>query len=279
MLNFLNKPYPFNDDLKHNARVVLFISLGVLAFLVVFQPVEIKNLSRREISYLAAGFAGSTFLVLTLNLIIIPSLFNRLFSNINWDIKKEILWNTWIILAISSSDLLIYSELFGIIDITFNDILRILLLGFIPVAVLIIINQDRLMRSHLKSADMLNRKLIESKQQKAKLVHFESDYRKDDLIISPESLLAVKSADNYIEVYYYSDNHVKKQMVRSSLDRTEKQLSEFDFILRCHRSYIVNINYINEIRGNSQGYILSVENLDFNILVSQRYINELKKMI
>ena len=33
MLKFLNKPYPFNDDLKDNTRIIFFISLGVFVFL------------------------------------------------------------------------------------------------------------------------------------------------------------------------------------------------------------------------------------------------------
>jgi len=182
MLNFLHKPYPFNDDLKHNAKTILFISLGVLVFLLIFQPIEVSEFSQKEIFYLLSGLALSTFFILTLNLIVIPSLFKKISAN--WDIKREIIWNIWILFAISGSDFVLYTQLFGIININYSDIGRILLLGSLPVAVLIVINQQRLLRSNLKSAQQLNKKLIENKQHKEKLIHFESEYKKDGLILA-----------------------------------------------------------------------------------------------
>lgn len=279
MLKFLNKPYPFNDDLRHNAKIILFISLGVLAFLFVFQPIEIDAFSKKEIIHLVFGLAISTFLVLSVNLIVLPSLFPKIFYNNIWNIKREIIWNLWILLTISSSDLLFYTQLFDVLEIRFLDIGKIVLLGFLPVAVLIVINQERLLRSNLKSAQQLNNKLLESKQQKEKLIHFESDYKKDKLSISPDSLLVIKSADNYIEVYYKSDGVVKKQMIRSSLKKAIETISELDFILRCHRTFIINTNHIKVIEGNSQGYKLYFEMLDFPVSVSQKYIKSLKNTI
>jgi len=279
MLKFLNKPYPFNDDLRYNAKIILFISLGILVFLLIFQPIEINSFSKKEIFYLVTGIAVSTFLVLSFNLLVLPSLFPKIFYNKVWNIKREIIWNIWILLAISSSDFLFYSKLFGVIDINFSDIGKIVLLGLLPVAVLITINQERLLRSHLKYAQQLNKKLIESKQQKEKLIHFESDYKKDNLIIKSDSLILIKSSDNYIEVYYKSDGIVKKQMVRSSLKKAEESIQDFDFIMKCHRTFIVNINHIKEIQGNSQGYKLYIENLDFTALVSQKYIKDFNKII
>ena len=279
MLKFLNKPYPFNDDLKRNAKSILFISFGVIVFLFLFQPIEISSFSNKEIFYLVTGLAVSTFLVLTLNLIVMPSLFPKLFNSGKWDIKREIIWNIWIILAISSSDLLLYSKLLGIFDISFTDIGRIVLLGFLPVAVLIIINQDRLLRSHLRSATLLNEKLIGKKDHDEKLIQFESEYKNDELAIKPDSLYLIISSDNYIEVYYEREGAISKSIVRSTLTKAEQRVGEYDFIFRCHRSYIVNKNHIKEIQGNSQGYKLYFENIESPALVSQKYIPDFKKKI
>ena len=140
-------------------------------------------------------------------------------------------------------------------------------------------NQNRLLRYNLRTAQQLNKKLLDSKQRKQKLIHFESDYKKDSLVIKSESLILIKSADNYIEVYYQNQEAPQKQMIRVSLQKVEKMLSEFDFIKRCHRSFIVNINFIKDIQGNSQGYKLYFEGIDFPALVSQTYINEFNKII
>jgi len=279
MLKFLSKPYPFNDDLKHNAKVILFISFGVLIFLLLFQPLEISSFSKKNIFYLVTGLAISTFLTLSLSLLVLPSLFPKSFDSSKWNIKKEIFWNLWLLFSISSSDLFFYSKLFSILDIGLYDIVKIILLGILPVAVLITINQERLLRSHLKSAQLMNQKLIENKQLKDELVTFESEYKNDNLIIKADSLIFIKSADNYIEVFFESQGIVKNQLIRNTLNQTEKLLKKFDFIMRCHRSFIININRIQEIQGNLQGYKLFFENIDLFAMVSQKYIIEFRKKI
>jgi len=279
MLKFLNKPYPFNDDLRFNAKIILFISLGVLAFLLIFQPIDFAVWSKKEIVYIIAGLVTSTFLVLSLNLIVLPSLFPKIFYKNTWNIKKEILWNLWILVAISSSDFLFYSQITGLFDISFFDITKILLLGLLPVAVLITINQERLLRSHLISAQQLNKQLLEKKQHQKNLIHFVSDYKNTTLTIKADLLIAIKSSDNYIEVYYKNNELVKKQIIRSSLKRVEELINKYEFILRCHRSYIVNIKFINEIQGNPQGFKLFMVDTDFTVPVSQKYIHEFKNKI
>lgn len=279
MLNFLNKPYPFNDDLKYNAKIIFFISIGVLAFFLVFQPIDIRQFTNKEIFYLVSGIAASTFIVLSFSLLLLPSFFPKLFESKSWNIKKEIVWNIWIVLAISASHFLFYSLLFGLLHIHLMDVGRIVVLGFISVSVLITINQNRLLRSHLKTAQKLNKKLEEGKHKKEKLVHFLSEYKKDELTLKSDSIVLIKSSDNYIEVYYLSDGKIVKQMIRSTLKKAEELLSEFDFIIRCHRTFIININHIKEIQGNSQGYKLYFNQIDFPAIVSQKYINEFNILV
>lgn len=277
MLKFLKKPYSFNDDLTHNAQLIFFISIGVFAFLLIFQPIEISSLSTRGLIYFLSGFAASTFFILTLFLIVFPSIFKRLF--VNWNIKREIIWNGLIVVSISCCDLLIYSNIFDITELQYTDIGKTLLLGILTVSVLIIINQNRILRSNLKSAQLLNNKLIENKQQVEKLIHFESEYKNDELVLMPSSLIMIKSADNYIEVFYLINGAVKTQMIRSSLTKAEEKLIDYDYILKCHRSFIVNVKQIKEIKGDSQGYMLFFDKIDVQALVSQRFMNEFKKLI
>ncbi len=277
MLNFLKKSYPFNDDLRHNSKIILFISLGVLGFILIFQPLEISSFSKKEIIYLFAGLVASTFIILTINLIILPSLFPKLFDTSVWNIKREIIWNIWSMLTISVNYYLFYSKMFGIIILDIMDIGKILFLGFIPVATLIIINHNRLLRDHLLTARKMNSKLIENETLKESLIHLVSEYKNDNLIIKAGSLILIRAADNYIEVFFERDGAVKNQMIRSSLKNVEELLSKFDFILKCHRSFIINTNRIIEVEGNSLGYKLFFNGVDFPALVSQKYIDVFKE--
>ncbi len=279
MFKFLKKPYPFNNDLKYNAKLILFISIGVLAYFYLIQPFDISTFSKRQLTYLVGGFAASTFLILSINLIFLPSFFPKLFDTNKWNIKREIIWNLWSILTISTNYFILNAKFLGLSIITGYDILRIIFFGSIPVVAIIVINHNRLLRLHLRTAQQLTSKLLDNKLKKEKLISFESDYKKDGLILKADSVILIKSADNYVEIYYKTDSEIKKQLIRSSLKSIEILIAEFDFIFKCHRSFIINIKHIKEIQGNSLGYKVFFDGVEFPALVSQTYIDAFKKLI
>ena len=110
-------------------------------------------------------------------------------------------------------------------------------------------------------------------------MHFESDYVKDNLSIKVSLLILIRAANNYIEVFWKEGERVKSQMIRTSLLKAELLLKEHKFIFKCHRSFMVNINFIDKIEGNIQGYKLFFDNLDFSIPVSKNFAYELKELI
>ena len=278
-MKFYNKPYPFNEDLKHNAKIIFFISIGLLGVLLIFQPLEFNELNRKDVFYLTTGIAASTFLSLAINLIVLPSLFPKIFNQKRWTIINEVFWNIWIVLTIMLSNFLFYTKLFGYFEISFDIIGKLLLVSVLPVSALITINQDRLLRSHLRSAEALNRKLSNAKISDEILVTFHSNYKSDNLSIRISSLLLVRSASNYIEVFYKENGITKNQMVRCSMLHAEKAVKEFDFMMRCHRMYIINLTHLNKVKGNSQGYQIALEGIEFPVFVSQKYISSFKKIM
>ena len=92
-------------------------------------------------------------------------------------------------------------------------------------------------------------------------------------------LLFIRSANNYIEVFWKEGNFVKNQMVRCSMAYAEELLKEYKFIVKCHRSYIVNISHIDRFEGNLQGYKLYFDNIDFPIPVSKSFASKLQELI
>jgi len=278
MLDFLRKPYPFNDDLKRNAKIIFFISISIFVFLLLFQPLNISSIENRDKIYLIAGLGIITFLSLSLNLLIIPSLFPKVFLLKEWIVWKEILWNLWILFTISFGYFLSYKVL-GILEFDFYMIIKLILFAIMPLTLLIVFNQNRLLKIHLNTANELNERLKESKEIHDKLVHFDSEYQKDKLSIKARLILLIRSADNYIEIFWKDGDSIKKQLIRSTLLKTQDLLKDFNYIFKCHRSYIINVNYIDRIEGNSQGYKLFIENIDFEIPISKNSVSELKEKI
>ena len=278
MLKFLNKPYTFNDDLKHNTKIIFFISMGVCVFLFLFQPLQIDALETREKYFLVIGLGIITFLSLSLNLLILPSLFSKILNGSSWNVKKEILWDLWILFTVGFGYFLYYKAL-GIMAFGFEMIITMILIAIVPTSVLIVFNRNRLLRSNLKTANELNIKLREHKSIQDKLVHFISDYQKDNLSIKVSLILFIRSANNYIEVFWKEAQAVKSQLVRCSLTKAEELLKEDKFIFKCHRSYLANVNHIEKIEGSQQGYRLFFDKVDSPVPVSKNYAEKLKELI
>lgn len=278
MLQFLKKAYPFNDDLKRNSKMIFFISISIFVFLLLFQPLNINALENRDKWLLIAGIGVITFLALSLNLLILPSLLPAIFLKKEWIVWKEIVWNLWNLFVIAFGYFLSY-KILGILEFDFQMVIKLLLIAFFPITILIVFNQNRLLRLHLKTANELNRKLSSSKVVQDKLVHFDSEYQKDKLSIKVRLILLIRSADNYIEIFWQDGNEIKSQLIRSTLLKAHEKLKEYNFIFKCHRSFIVNINYIDKVEGNSQGYRLFFEHVDFEIPVSKNMVNKLKEKI
>jgi len=278
MRNVFNNPYPFSDDLKLNTKIIFFTSLGIFAFLFLFQPFDINSLPVKVKYYLLSGLAGITFLSLSLNLLLIPSLFPKKFTSEGWNIKKEILWYMWILFTILVG-YFFFTNALGAMKFGFAMVIKLLLTAVIPISIVIIVNHNKMLRSHLKLADEISKKLKDNKLVQEKIVYFDSDYQKDSLAINVSLLLLIRSANNYIEVFWKDAENIRNQMVRCSMLYAEELLKDHKFIFKCHRSYIVNINYIDRIEGNSEGYRLFFENVSFPIPVSKNSIERLRELI
>jgi hypothetical protein len=278
MLKILNKPYPFNDDLKYNTRIIFFISIGIFVFLWLFQPFDIGALGTTKKYYLIVGFALITFFALSIYLLLIPSLFPKKFASAAWSVKKEIFWNLWILFTILVG-YFFFTNALGAMKFNFYMVIKLVLTAILPISVMIIVNHNKMLRTNVKKADDLNRQLKEHKQIQEKVINFKSDYQKDSLAIKVSSLLIIRSADNYIEVFWKDGETVRNQMVRCSMTTAEEIVKEHKFIFKCHRSFIVNINYIDRVEGNSQGYKLYFENVSFPVPVSKGLVSKLQELI
>lgn len=278
MWSVFNKPYPFNDDLKHNAKIIFFTSVGVFVFLFLFQPFDIGALPVKERYYLMVGISIVTFLSFSFNLLVVPSLFPKKFSSSSWNVKKEIFWDLWILFT-TLVGYFVVNKYLGVTKVGFSLIIKLVITAIVPITAIIVVNHNKMLRANLKLANELSKKLKENKSIQDKIVYFTSDYQKDSLAIKVNLLLLIRSANNYIEVFWKEGVTIKNQMVRCSTAYAEEILNEYKFIFKCHRSYMVNINYIDKIEGSSQGYRLFFENINFPIPVSKNSVVKLKELI
>ncbi len=278
MLKFLKKAYPFNNDLKHNAKVVFFISVIVGGFLFFFEPFNFNEFSYNERIIIALVISVITFSVLSFDMMVLPSFIKSFMDTQRWNVFKEILWNIWLLTSVAMG-YFVYFRFNPIFEIAPNDAIKIILISIFAISILVILNQNRLMKLNVNQALTLNQKLSSKLNTGHNSVFFESKYKKDSITLTVNSIRVIKSAGNYIEIYFFENGEMSKHFVRSTFVYAEKLLENYNFIFRCHRTYLVNTNFIKEAEGTPQGVKIQVQDLDFLVPVSQNYILKLQEII
>jgi len=76
----------------------------------------------------------------------------------------------------------------------------------------------------------------------------------EKLMMDPNDLLYIKADDNYARVFWKEGNKLNEKLLRITLTRLDKQFNPFPFIVRCHKSFIINLKEEYTVTGNTKGY-------------------------
>jgi hypothetical protein len=99
------------------------------------------------------------------------------------------------------------------------------------------------------------------------------------LTINVDSLYYLESEDNYIKVHYKHNDKITSYMLRCRTRSVEKSL-EGTCMVRCHRSFMVNVVNINHIRKEGKSrYIVLTNNSIKPVPVSKSYFKNLIEKI
>lgn len=221
-----------------------------------------------------------TFITLTFHIIVIPKLFPAAFDALQWTLGKYIIFTTWQLIIMGAVIGFTMHWLYPHSDKTLWESTAItyrLLATYsiVPTVILTMFLRNIMLQQSLKDAITANQELekIETfKEKENKVVHSNvltiySDTTETLCLNLPE-LLFVEANDNYSTFFWREGVSIQKKLLRINLKNVESQLNN-SFTLRCHRSFIVNINAISHITGNANGYRLNIRNTDFSIPVSR----------
>lgn len=91
-------------------------------------------------------------------------------------------------------------------------------------------------------------------------------------------LLFVESSHNYCTLFLFRNSKTEKILIRSSLSRIQEQIKD-NWIIRCHRSYLVNVTKISTLKSNPRGYFLQVSDTETKIPVSRQQLAQVRLSI
>lgn len=105
------------------------------------------------------------------------------------------------------------------------------------------------------------------------LFHLENENGKLLLEVPVSRIICYEADDNYVLTHYLEDDGtVKRSMERISLRRIEQLLAEEQIqFLRVHKSYLINPEFVADLKGRSQAYKLQLKDFDQLVPVSRSY--------
>ena len=281
MLKILQQPYPFGE--KSNIRLLIqSIGEGVFIglFLILFQPFGIIGWTNPDKNFYLAGYGLVTTICGLLLRFGIFKTFTEYHSETKWNVGKEILSIMLLIFLITIGNCVYSIFLFDIeqsLQSFLGMLFAVMVIGIFPATFGVMLNYIIQLKKYNKpvlvqhSQIIDNQGVIENKMRNAARLKLIAENEKDFLTLSSDNLFYIESSDNYSTVFYQKeDGKLQKELIRSSLTRLESQISS-ENIVRCHRSFIVNLDKVEKITGNAQGYKLHLQSPELLVPVARKY--------
>ena len=276
LLNFLKQPYPFYYEGKKLLQISGVLFLIALFFNYMLQPFDV-NPQEQKMHYFWICFIHSSTPILVL---LCAALICRLFPKAtdDWKIKNECILVFFLVLFTGIAQFLIR-------DLIYNnpmnwswryfieEISNSFIAGIFIAPIILSINLNRQQTKNSQKADLISSSITEVKElQNSTSVTIETDVKSEKFDFESHSFIYAKAEGNYAEIFLKKEDKVQKLIKRIPIKNLEMQLSAFPFIIKTHRSVLLNLNFIEKVTGNAQGYKVQLKDCPDTVPVSRNFI-------
>jgi hypothetical protein len=279
----INKFSQVTQLLNDRLKLPIGISFGIFLFILFFQPFPLDRFDFNNRLLFVAGFGAIAFLFMFLIRLVIPRIIKN--KNIKED---EPALNSYleglVISILCSVAFTFYLRYVGSVSISFFIVFKIALICLFPPVVLmlsdrikVLIQQNDLLVSERKMTQKQIEKYEEDNLNKS--ISFVSETGNEDLTLLIAELVFVQSADNYVEIAYSEDANIRKKLIRNTLKNIEIQLKQYSNFIRCHRTYIVNVHYIEKLHHDFSSHWITIKGYPEKIPVSRQYLQKLREIL
>jgi len=268
------------NSLKLELGRLLIMSFGVFLFILFFQPFPLEALDFNNRLLFVTGFGAISFLVTFVVLILLPLLFSKWFAVTDWEYGPP-LGPSLLFVVFSATFFAFYIRYVGKVDLSLFIMFKIVLVNLLPLGLLIILYRNKSMKEAVSILQEQNKEYL-SKIEKyengedEEEINILSDNKSDKLNLKFKDIIFIKSADNYIEICYMEKDAVEKKLLGSTLRNIESQLSNRRNFIKCHRTRIVNIMYVDKVVRSYGSYNIKLNCCNDNIPVSRQYLMQVK---
>lgn len=221
-----------------------------------------------------ALFGGVTAIV-TLAIQGLAILFPTVFNEEKWRVWKEILFNIFFIGCIGLGNLFLAHFVMNV-PLTVSSFWTwqglTFAVGIFPTLIGAFLTQMKLSQRYTAEATQISRQM-QPHSPSHNPVTLVGGNQNETLHLDTSQIAYLSAADNYVQVFYFENETLRSQMLRATLKKMEDALASNPQFFRCHRTYIVNLEKVEKVSGNAQGYRLHLENTEATVPVS-RNLNE-----
>ena len=259
ILKILNKEIPALNDFKTRLWLTGFVAFFVLIFINVYNPFNINIWDK----YRAFPFVGIGILLLTQIIFhfIFTSFRTKLYSILVYCVL-EVSLIALVFFILEKHQLNTFNEKLKEYSVTLTHT------GLIIIAPYLI----ALWYLHLRyKMSLLNDKIQTISVDDKRLISITDENGNLKMAIKPDKLIYVKSAGNYLELFYLNTGELTKEVIRGSIKEFESKITKRK-ILRTHRSYIVNLEYLSSFKKTRKGFDLTLDYIPNEIIpISSTY--------
>jgi uncharacterized phage-like protein YoqJ len=299
---FFLKPFPADFSLKR-ISFHAWLAFAIVFFILFFiQPFRINELSAIEALKVAFYYACVCPIVIYLLDFSCIKFFPKFYDEKNWNVLKQIAHTILITIGIAVGNLVVSHLLFNA-PFTFANVFEflkyVLIIGVFPITIGVFFSQYQYQKKYVSLSNAINEKIenheaiyeIAEKKNVAEIIEtlngpeakrlvgmpdaktdnplkLQGQNNNEFLMVKASQIIFIAAADNYVEIHFMEER-LKKVLLRSTLSLIHQQLGNFDFFIKCHRSYLVNRNYIVSTSGNAQGLKLKLKDIEETIPVSR----------
>ncbi|MCX6300813.1 MAG: LytTR family DNA-binding domain-containing protein [Bacteroidia bacterium] len=273
MLNPFRQPYKEVATIKNRVISILIFGLFIFLFLFLFKPFGMAQLESIHQFLLSIGFGFiTTFILLIYNFLIA-----RVIKDRNWTLGKNILWDLFIAASIGAANYVFISAVFNIGFVFKYFLFSVwtgILVGSIPITISYFIVYNKMYRNALREASIPEENITWEEE-----VVITAGNTKNDFRVNPRHIIYMCSNDNYVTIVTNKNNITNKTTIRGTLKSAEYELRKNNRFIRCHKCYLVNLDFVDKVTGPNQNMKISLSVADMEIPVARSRAEEVSRRV
>jgi hypothetical protein len=266
----MQQDYPFTLDMEYRLTQGMASALFFVLFMLVFLPFGVSNYNPNheytaEFLLTMASFGVMVACVILASEFLLKPRIPGVTTTVG-----VFAWSAWTCLVAGTAIYLLYN-IYG----NWHDFSLRSALGFVancatvlafPLAGTFFYFRYRDLRTQFEA-------VLESPPAGAdpeRLITFGGPGSSDRIVLRLNDVIYGQAQDNYVELHYQKEGSERQHLLRATLTSLAKE-TEGTGIVRCHRSYVVNLRRVTSIRGSGSRLTLTLDGAGESIPVSRSY--------